>query len=685
MSTGFITACEHLLSATANSLYQGILIALLAAFILRLFGRTNAATRHAVWFGTLLLVAALIPAHLLLSSLRRTESCATTARQGEPATTAALEPTPTVVTTVSPGMRLDSPASQSIESSDSTKDTLSVFIAGSQDELADVEISPDVATAQSFPMHPTQELQKPASRKFEAFLNLPNSICLGLVSAWILFASVRAGKIAFGLADVLRTKATSRVPRQSLQILFDRLRDSLGVRRRVRLRISDSHRTAVVLGFFHPAIMLPTDTDDHVNSDEVEAVLRHELAHVARRDDWANLMQQLIQCALFFHPAVWWIGRRLALEREIACDDHVLQANGRPHTYALTLANIASRVHQSRQLLAPGVSNNNSQLKQRINMILNTRRNRSPRLARSRFGIAAMVTALLAVVAITAGPRLVLAQSTPVDAATGLPGNNPPAPKPFPAPGVTAALPPDWSGDETDPRSKPFPPGNHYAPAAPMPAPAARLALPPVAASGYAPAAPPVVRLAQAESMQNVTPMPMGLQPPHASKKPMSVEERLDRIERMLEKLDARNGFIEKTARGGLSYGVGGGVSTVTGTKPLYTYSYSTADATKAELDAKRAAEAGQRAYEQASRNFEQLAKTADLERLQKNLHEMEAKGWTSELEALRKARESLRQEMESMDRQIKQLEKSADQLKKRGRSRDDSDEDAKPDKPAAR
>ena len=67
MSGEFFTMCERLLSATANGLYQGMIIAVIVGLALRLFTRTNAATRYAIWFGTLLLIAALIPAHVLIS------------------------------------------------------------------------------------------------------------------------------------------------------------------------------------------------------------------------------------------------------------------------------------------------------------------------------------------------------------------------------------------------------------------------------------------------------------------------------------------------------------------------------------------------------------------------------------------------------------------------------------------
>src|SRR5580700_2443777 len=69
MTVEFFGGCERLLSATANGVYQGIFVAAIAGLALRLFGRTNAATQHAVWFGVFLFVTALIPAHLLLSFL----------------------------------------------------------------------------------------------------------------------------------------------------------------------------------------------------------------------------------------------------------------------------------------------------------------------------------------------------------------------------------------------------------------------------------------------------------------------------------------------------------------------------------------------------------------------------------------------------------------------------------------
>src|SRR6267142_1025260 len=67
MKNEILTSCYQLVAAAVNGTYQGILITVLVAASLRILRRTNAATRYAVWFGTLVLLALIIPAHCLRS------------------------------------------------------------------------------------------------------------------------------------------------------------------------------------------------------------------------------------------------------------------------------------------------------------------------------------------------------------------------------------------------------------------------------------------------------------------------------------------------------------------------------------------------------------------------------------------------------------------------------------------
>ena len=65
----FLSSSDLLVSAALNGIYQGIIVAVLVAIALRLLPRTNAATRHAVWFFTLFLLVSIIPAHFFYSAL----------------------------------------------------------------------------------------------------------------------------------------------------------------------------------------------------------------------------------------------------------------------------------------------------------------------------------------------------------------------------------------------------------------------------------------------------------------------------------------------------------------------------------------------------------------------------------------------------------------------------------------
>ena len=109
----------------------------------------------------------------------------------------------------------------------------------------------------------------------------------------------------------------------------------------------------------------------------------HELAHLLRHDDWTNGLQRVITSLLFFNPAVWFIARQMDVEREVACDDYVLELTGAVRTYAFCLtkmAEITSWPHQP--LAAPGVFTTRKNISIRIERLVAHRtRNRLVDLA----------------------------------------------------------------------------------------------------------------------------------------------------------------------------------------------------------------------------------------------------------------------------------------------------------------
>jgi beta-lactamase regulating signal transducer with metallopeptidase domain len=92
----------------------------------------------------------------------------------------------------------------------------------------------------------------------------------------------------------------------------------------VGLGLSAEINSPVLLGVRRLMILLPADIVDWTSAGERQAMIRHELAHVERRDHWINLLPALLNVIFFFHPLVRYACRQLGLERELACDDRVV-------------------------------------------------------------------------------------------------------------------------------------------------------------------------------------------------------------------------------------------------------------------------------------------------------------------------------------------------------------------------
>lgn len=107
---------------------------------------------------------------------------------------------------------------------------------------------------------------------------------------------------------------------------------SMTARLIVRLRIERRHAVTgpAVSGLFLPRIVLPRDIDRMLTREELDAVVLHELTHARRRDNLIRLLYEFALSVLWFHPLVWLAGRRIAMYRELSCDESVTErTNGR--------------------------------------------------------------------------------------------------------------------------------------------------------------------------------------------------------------------------------------------------------------------------------------------------------------------------------------------------------------------
>jgi BlaR1 peptidase M56 len=109
----------------------------------------------------------------------------------------------------------------------------------------------------------------------------------------------------------------------------------------VALCASDEVARPSVLGFFRPRILVPPALLEQLSEAELKQVVLHEMEHLHRGDDWTNLLQKLAMVLFPLNPALAWVERRLCAERELACDDRVLNAGSGRKAYALCLTHLA--------------------------------------------------------------------------------------------------------------------------------------------------------------------------------------------------------------------------------------------------------------------------------------------------------------------------------------------------------
>lgn len=114
---------------------------------------------------------------------------------------------------------------------------------------------------------------------------------------------------------------------------------------------------------------MPVSLLTGLNPTQVESIIAHELAHIARRDYLFNIFQTIIEIIFFYHPAVWWISSIARTERENYCDDIAIILTGDKINYAKALANI--RVETPENSYAMAFSNNKNKLLKRVKRLLN--------------------------------------------------------------------------------------------------------------------------------------------------------------------------------------------------------------------------------------------------------------------------------------------------------------------------
>ena len=192
-----------------------------------------------------------------------------------------------------------------------------------------------------------------------------------IVSAWLVGVILMATRLALGGIGVwMIVRRRQPLPPETSRMV-DRMARQLAFRVRPAVYAVERISQAMAVGVFKPMVLLPAAWICELPSDVLEAVIAHELAHLRRWDVAINGMQRVVECALFFHPVVWWCSRRLRIEREMCCDELAQAAIGNRVVYAKALAYLADQVGSSIEpLLAAGIGGGKMVLLERVRNIL---------------------------------------------------------------------------------------------------------------------------------------------------------------------------------------------------------------------------------------------------------------------------------------------------------------------------
>ena len=199
-------------------------------------------------------------------------------------------------------------------------------------------------------------------------------------------------------------RAATPPPPRAVKIL-ESARRRLALHHSVDLIASSTCEAPAVVRVVRPTIILPADGCDALDDQELESLLCHECAHVARRDHLLGVFEALVCSFFWFNPLVWLAHRRIAAAREAACDERVADAELPAETYAGALAKVC------RTLLAPRVAAvscmASAHLKERILHLMSydtIRKSAFPHRAVAAASLVAVILAVGAASVVTADP-----------------------------------------------------------------------------------------------------------------------------------------------------------------------------------------------------------------------------------------------------------------------------------------
>jgi uncharacterized protein YjbI with pentapeptide repeats/beta-lactamase regulating signal transducer with metallopeptidase domain len=339
-----------------NSLWEDAIVIACVWMLVRAYPRINAATRYVVWSAALA-AAVIVP----------------------------------VATTV-PFLSMSPPAAATPAVKAPVRSVTRAFTASAQPRDT-------VRTERS--ISGDRPLNRPTLHRLH--FALPIWLAVVAASAWALVAFAGLLQLGAGLFRLERLKRDALPLPIEYRDEMSRWNAALKGHRDVRLCVSDQIDVPVAVGLFDSMILIPRELLQRLSPEEVDQIALHELAHLRRADDWTNGVQRIVLAVCGWNPSVRFAAAQLDLEREVACDDHVLSSSAVIRPYAMCLAKMAeSSSWPRRPMAAPAVFATRKHLSLRIERLLFAGRATGTRasVGAAAFAVAAVCTIGVAIGAI---------------------------------------------------------------------------------------------------------------------------------------------------------------------------------------------------------------------------------------------------------------------------------------------
>jgi uncharacterized protein YjbI with pentapeptide repeats/beta-lactamase regulating signal transducer with metallopeptidase domain len=339
-----------------NSLWEDAIVIACVWMLVRAYPRINAATRYVIWSAALA-AAVIVP----------------------------------IATTV-PLLSTSPPAAATPAVKAPVRSVTRAFTASAQPRDA-------VRTASA--ISGDRPLNRPTLHRLH--FALPIWLAVVAASAWALVAFAGLLQLGAGLFRLERLKRDALPLPIEYRDGMSRWNAALKGHRDVRLCVSDQIDVPVAVGLLDSMILIPGELLQRLSPEEVDQIALHELAHLRRADDWTNGVQRVVLAVFGWNPSVRFAVAQLDLEREVACDDHVLSSCAVIRPYAMCLAKMAeSSSWPRRPMAAPAVFATRKHLSLRIERLLFAGRATGTRasVGAAAFAVAAVCTIGVAIGAI---------------------------------------------------------------------------------------------------------------------------------------------------------------------------------------------------------------------------------------------------------------------------------------------